>query len=155
VTTAPVSAPVSAPSPVPLQAPAAAPRSALTRSRLLLVIAAVALSAGGQLLLRTGMDRASQAAKAGGGSLAVSAVTSPYVLVGLALFGLSSVLWLAALAKVPLSLAYPFTAVSYLLILAVSAAVLGEHVSPQRWLGALLVLGGLTVVVRSEPARAV
>lgn len=120
----------------------------MSRAQLLLVLSAVTLSAMGQLLLRAGMVEAGDAAAADG-SLLQAAVTSPYVLGGFILFGVSSVLWMAALSKVPLSLAYPFTGLSYLIILAVSSVAVHEQVSPQRWVGACIVLAGLLIVVWS------
>lgn len=120
----------------------------LTPANLVLIITSVAIAACGQLLLRHGMRLAKSEAGASG-SLVMQAATSPYVIGGLAVFGLSAVLWLATLSRVPLSVAYPFNALGYLGILTMSALVLHEHVPVQTWLGSALVVAGLLLVVTS------
>jgi drug/metabolite transporter (DMT)-like permease len=121
----------------------------LTPVNLLLVICAVAIAAVGQVLLRHGMRVAKESTVSGGGSLAVHAATSPYVLGGLCVFAMSAVLWLAALSRVPLSIAYPFNALGYIGILTASAVVLHEPVSARTWIGSAFVVVGLVMVVTS------
>jgi len=121
----------------------------VTLAHLVLVLGAVVLAAVGQLLLKAGAVGAAGKAEASGGSLLLRAATSPVVLAGFATFAVSAVLWLAALSAVPLSRAYPFTAVTYVLILAVTSRMSDEHVSAKRWAGVGLVLCGLLVVVAS------
>ncbi len=125
----------------------------LTPVNLLLVITAVAIAAVGQVLLRHGMRVAKEATLGSGGSLAVSAATSPYVLGGLAVFAISAVIWLAALSRVPLSVAYPFNALGYLGILTASAVVLHERVAARTWIGSAFVVLGLIMVVTSANSR--
>lgn len=120
----------------------------LTPVNLLLIITSVSIAACGQLLLRHGMRLAKSQAGASG-SLVMHAVTSPSVIGGLAVFGLSAILWLATLSRVPLSVAYPFNALGYLGILTLSALVLHEHVPTQTWVGSVVVVAGLLLVVTS------
>lgn len=115
----------------------------LTPFNLFLVVSSVSIAACGQLLLRHGM----RLATATPGRLAANAATSLWVWGGLAVFGVSAILWLWALSRVPLSIAYPFNALGFIGILTASAVVLGEHVSLQTWIGCLLVVGGLLLVV--------
>jgi len=81
----------------------------------------------------------------------VAAATTPWVVFGLMVFGVSAVAWLAALSKVPLSLAYPFNAVSYIVILTASVLVLHERANLLTWAGTVLVVSGLLMVVLSKP----
>jgi drug/metabolite transporter (DMT)-like permease len=122
----------------------------MTITSVALLLFAVLLAAGGQLLLKQGMQAATARAHASGGSLAVTAATSPVVLGGLAVFAISAVAWLAVLARVPLSVAYPFNALSYLIILAASAFLLHERATMLTWAGSLLVVSGLVIVVLSQ-----
>ena len=114
---------------------------------LLLILTSVTLAACAQLLLKHGMTVVSKQAQSGGSKVIAGALTSPAVMGGLALFGVSAIGWLAALRRVPLSRAYPFNALAYVGILVTSVLVLHEHVSPMRWLGAGLVVIGLLLVV--------
>ena len=99
----------------------------------------------------TACSTASARSAAGHGSLAVAAAASPWVLIGLAVFGISAVAWLAVLSRVPLSVAYPFNALGYLGILTASIVVLHERANVWTWAGTLLVVSGLIVVVLARP----
>jgi undecaprenyl phosphate-alpha-L-ara4N flippase subunit ArnE len=116
-----------------------------------LLIFAVALAATGQVLLKHGMDGARLKAERGGGSLAVAAATSPWVLVGLMIFGISALAWMTTLSRVPLSIAYPFNALGYLGILTASVVILNERANVWTWVGTALVVGGLIIVVATKP----
>ena len=54
---------------------------------------------------------------------------------GLALFGLSALVWLVVLSRASLSFAYPFAALTYVLILLFDRFVLDEQVPALRWAG--------------------
>jgi len=126
-------------------------RHHLTIGSLALVLFAVLAASCGQLMLKHGMQLATARARGSGGSLAVAAATTPWVVFGLMVFGVSAVAWLAALSKVPLSLAYPFNAVSYIVILTASILVLHERANLLTWAGTVLVVSGLLMVVLSKP----
>jgi undecaprenyl phosphate-alpha-L-ara4N flippase subunit ArnE len=125
-------------------------RQRLTITSIALLLFAVLLAACGQLLLKHGMQVATARAHASGGSVAISAATSPMVLGGLAIFAISAVAWLAVLSRVPLSVAYPFNALGYLIILVASAVLLHERATAVTWAGSLLVVAGLVIVVLSQ-----
>jgi drug/metabolite transporter (DMT)-like permease len=123
----------------------------LTIGNLALLLFAVGAAAVGQVMLKHGMQIASARATSTGGSLAVAAVTSPWVLGGLMVFAVSAISWLAALSRVPLSVAYPFNALGYLGILTASVFVLHERANVWTWVGSLLVVSGLIMVVLARP----
>ena len=123
----------------------------MTIGNIALVLFAVTTAAIGQVMLKHGMQIASSRAARSGGSLALSAATSPWVLLGLLVFGISAIAWLTTLSRVPLSVAYPFNALGYLGILTASVLVLHERANVLTWLGSLLVVSGLIIVVMSQP----
>jgi multidrug transporter EmrE-like cation transporter len=123
----------------------------LTIGNLALLLFAVATAAVGQVMLKHGMHVASSRVADSGGSLAVSAATSPWVLLGLLVFGISAIAWLTTLSRVPLSVAYPFNALGYLGILIASILVLHERANILTWIGSLLVVSGLVIVVLARP----
>jgi drug/metabolite transporter (DMT)-like permease len=116
-----------------------------------LLLFAVAAAAIGQVTLKHGMQIATARAAATRGSLVIAAATSPWVLLGLMIFAISAVAWLATLSRVPLSIAYPFNALGYLAILTVSVLVLHERANAWTWMGSLLVVSGLIVIVLTRP----
>ena len=126
-------------------------RRHLTIASVALLLFAVAAAASGQVMLKHGMQVASARAAESGGSLALRAATSPWVLLGLVVFGISAVAWLAALSRVPLSVAYPFNALGYLVILTASIVILHERANVLTWVGTALVVSGLLIVVLTKP----
>lgn len=120
-------------------------------ANLAVLLSAVALAAVGQLVLKYGMTLATAHARDSGRSLTIVAATSPWILGGLTIFCCSAVAWLITLSRLPLSLAYPFNALGYLVILTASTLVLHERVNAWTWLGTLLVSAGLVMVVLTAP----
>jgi multidrug transporter EmrE-like cation transporter len=126
-------------------------RRPLTIASIGLLLFAVISAATAQVMLKHGMQIATSRAGQSGGSLALRAATSPWVLLGLVVFGVSAIAWLAALSRLPLSVAYPFNALGYLVILTASILVLHERANVLTWVGSLLVVSGLLIVVLSRP----
>jgi drug/metabolite transporter (DMT)-like permease len=57
--------------------------------------------------------------------------------------------WLRVLARADLSFAQPFTALSYVTVLAISARSLQEHISASRAIGVALILLGVYFISRT------
>lgn len=112
----------------------------------LLILCSVALSAAGQTCFKSGVDRVQFAEGAGALAKSAALVLSPWVLGGLAFYGVGTVLWLFALKRMDLSLAYPFVALSFIMVAASGVLVLGETLSPARVLGMALIVSGLCVM---------
>ena len=123
----------------------------MTAGSVVLVLFSVIAAASGQLMLKHGMQLATARVRGSGGSLVIAAATTPWVLLGLVVFAVSAVAWLAALSRVPLSLAYPCNALGYLVILTASILVLHERANLLTWAGTVLVVSGLIMVVLSKP----
>ena len=119
---------------------------------LVLLLFAVGSAAVGQVLLKHGMTAATERAEESDGSLVIKAVTSPWVLLGLVVFAISAVAWLATLSKLPLSIAYPFNALGYLAILTASTLILHERTNLWTWVGTAFVATGLVIVVLTKPS---
>jgi drug/metabolite transporter (DMT)-like permease len=73
----------------------------------------------------------------------------PWVWVAFASTFLAGVMWMLTLGRLDLTYAFPFTGVTFLIILFAGTLVFGEPVSAGRVIGTLLVVAGLIVVVRS------
>lgn len=115
------------------------------------LLVAVGLAAAGQLTLKHGMNLARDESRASSRSLLLAAIGSPWIIGGLVIFACSAVAWLITLSRVPLSIAYPFNALGYLVILIASVLSLHEHTNIWTWLGTSMVLSGLVVVVLTAP----
>lgn len=70
------------------------------------------------------------------------------LIVGLALHGIGFVLLVIALRHGNLSILYPVLATSYIWVALLSVHFLGEPLAWPQWLGVLLILGGVSLIVR-------
>ena len=115
-----------------------------------LILFSVTLAAVAQLTLKHGMNLVNDELSPdvfslNGTSLRV-VVQQPYVWSGLFLFGLSALVWLMVLSRASLSFAYPFAALTYVLILLFDQFVLDETVPPLRWAGVAFIGVGIILV---------
>jgi drug/metabolite transporter (DMT)-like permease len=116
---------------------------------LVLIIVSVGLSALAQLLLKMGVDGSGAAARGESASGLVAMLMSPLVIGGLALYGLGAMVWLFVLGRAPLSLAYPFVGLGFIMTAILGMSVLGEGVSGSRVAGTVLIALGCVLVARS------
>jgi len=119
-----------------------------------LILLSVVLAAVAQLTLKHGMNQV--AADTGvlrfnAGSLR-DVVTTPAVWAGLALFGLSAVVWLAVLSRASLSFAYPFASLTYVLILLADRFVLDQEITALRYAGVACIVVGIVLVAQTRHA---
>lgn len=112
-----------------------------------LLLLAVGLGVAGQMVMKTGMNQVGQIDAI---SLNVLArmFTNVYVVLGFAAYGLSSISYLMALSKLPLSFAYPMVGLGYVIVVFLSWLLLKEPVSLARWMGVLLICGGAFLIGR-------
>ncbi len=116
-----------------------------------LILTSVALAATAQLTLKHGMNQVTEAsgtATLSGGSLR-AILTNLSVLGGLAIFGLSAVVWLLVLSRTSLSFAYPFASLTYVLILLAARFVLHEEIPLLRWVGVFFIVTGIVLVAQT------
>jgi drug/metabolite transporter (DMT)-like permease len=116
-----------------------------------LILLSVLCGVAGQTVIKIGVSQpgASEAA-AGFLPLVMMILRSPMVLLGLVLYGLGALAWIAVLARVDLSIAYPFLALNFILVTLSSQYLLGENVPGLRWLGVLVICSGIFLVARSS-----
>ena len=118
-----------------------------------LILTSVVLAGFAQITLKTGVNHVTDAS--GGGELHLNAdslkslLSSPIIWGGLVLFGLSAIVWLFALSRASLSFAYPFAALSYVLIVLFSVLVLHEDVPVLRWVGVAFIVTGILLVAQT------
>ncbi len=123
----------------------------MTLTLLGLILFTVTLSACAQLAFKLGVGNpaVTQAMREGALGALTAVATSPLILLGLAIYGLSVMLWLWVLTKVDLSIAYPFVGISFLVTMAFGAFLLNEDVTAIRIAGTVLIALGCILVGRS------
>lgn len=115
----------------------------------LLILASVSLSAVAQFALKLGADSARAGRVSGVGHEAAGLIQSPLVLLGLGLYGLGAMVWLFVLGRAPLSLAYPFVGLGFILTMLIGSVFLHENVGMTRIFGTVLIAAGCALVARS------
>jgi multidrug transporter EmrE-like cation transporter len=121
---------------------------------ILFILFSVLLSAGSQILLKSGMTAPAiqLALESADGPLqiATAIVSSPSILLGLTCFGLSAIVWLFVLSKIPLSTAYPFVALGIAITVAAGRVLFHEPITVARLFGVILIVVGVTTVAWSS-----
>jgi multidrug transporter EmrE-like cation transporter len=114
-----------------------------------LALLATLIATLGQLLLKTGMR---QVGPISGSDLSnpfpllLTVFTNPWILIAIPIYVAGFLMWLIVLSKLDLSHAYPFLAVTYVLVPLLSWLLLGEQVPSMRWIGIAVICVGLVLV---------
>ena len=114
-----------------------------------LLLTSIVLGAFGQVAMKWGMMGVSQSETDGGFQLLYNAIHSLPVLIGLSLYGLSALLWVMVLARVPLSYAYPLVSLGYVVVVLMSFFWLGESLPLIRITGLVLICAGVCLIAIS------
>jgi multidrug transporter EmrE-like cation transporter len=114
---------------------------------LLLILGAVASSALGQLLLKSG---AQHLAGLGRFAFLFAAARDPRVLAGLVAWAASTVCWLYVLRVAPLSRAYGLSSLTYVLIPLASIFIFGEQIRRLHALGMVLIILGVAFLLSGD-----
>jgi multidrug transporter EmrE-like cation transporter len=116
-----------------------------------LVLAGVLLNACAQLLLKAGTNRVGEFAYSLANLVPVGAklATSPYIAGGLACYVVSVVVWILALSRVPVSVAYPMLSIGYVVNALAAWYLFGESLTAQKIVGIAFIVAGVFLVTRS------
>jgi multidrug transporter EmrE-like cation transporter len=110
------------------------------------IAVSVTCSVCGQLSLKHGMSLIARSATT---SVFVRMVTSPWVIGGLAVYGVGVISWLFALSHLELSYAYPFSSLGYVGIILGSYFLFKERISAIRLVGIGVIILGLLIISQS------
>jgi drug/metabolite transporter (DMT)-like permease len=80
---------------------------------------------------------------------AMTLMTVPQFWLALAAYGLSLMVWLIGLSRVPVSQAYPLLSMGYVLNIGLAWWLLGEVPNVQRIVGTGVIIAGVVLVARS------
>ena len=103
----------------------------------LALAAAISVSLFGQVLLKAG---------AGGEGNFLSQLFRPATMVGLVCYGGAALLYIVALRRIPMSVALPCTAASYVAIALIGHFAFGEALGPQKVAAIALISVGVVVL---------
>ena len=116
-----------------------------------LVLLGVLLNAAAQLLLKAGTNSIGQFEFSVANALPVGlrVAGQPYILAGLLCYVFSVAVWIMALSRVQVSVAYPMLSIGYVVNAVAAYFLFGEAVTLQRLLGIGVIVIGVYIVARS------
>jgi len=116
-----------------------------------LLMTGVLLNAGAQLLLKAGTNSVGVFECSRDNLVPVGwrLATEPHIVGGLACYVISVVVWVMALSRVEVSVAYPLLSIGYVVNAIAAWYLFGEAVTPMRLAGIGIIIVGVCLVARS------
>jgi multidrug transporter EmrE-like cation transporter len=117
-----------------------------------LILTGVLLNAIAQLLLKAGAGSLANVELRAGNALLIAGrlLSSTPILAGLTCYVLSVVVWILALARVEVSVAYPMLSIGYVVNALAAWWLFGENLSGARLAGIGVILLGVWLVARTS-----
>ena len=79
-------------------------------------------------------------------SLLINIISTNYFFLALIIYGIATFYWLYLLQNIPLSIAYPFTALAMVVIPVASYYLFKEPLNDTYWAGAVLIVMGIIII---------
>ena len=116
-----------------------------------LILAGVLLNAAAQLLLKAGTNAIGHFEFHADNIIPVGLKLAfqPYIMSGMVCYAVSLVVWIMALSRVPVSIAYPMLSIGYVINAFIAWQWFGEALAAQKLLGIGFIVVGVYVVARS------
>ena len=112
----------------------------MSSSSFLYISIAVLLGTGAQLFLKAGTNAT---------PVGLGLALEPRILAGIFCYAVSLIVWILALSKTPVSVAYPMVSLGFALNAGLAWWLLGEAVTPMRMAGIGIIIVGVFLVARS------
>jgi multidrug transporter EmrE-like cation transporter len=123
----------------------------MNASTFLLVLIGVLLNAAAQLLLKAGTNAFEVLGLSAERPLqsAIRVATEPHIAAGLACYVISVGVWIVALSRAPVSVAYPMLSIGYIVNALAAWWLFAEPLTAQKMLGIAVIAVGVALVSRS------
>jgi multidrug transporter EmrE-like cation transporter len=116
-----------------------------------LILAGVLLNAVAQLCLKAGTRGVGIFAYSLENILPIGwrLASNPYIVSGLLCYVASVIVWIMALSRVEVSIAYPLLSIGYIVNMLLAWRLLGEEINAMRIAGVFVIIVGVIMVARS------
>ncbi len=111
-----------------------------------MILISVCLAAIGQLFLKKGAMSLDDSFGNGIFNTISSIFLNFYLVCGLALYGIGSIIWIAVLSKVDLSYAYPMVSISYVIVALLAILLFNEKIFLVHWVGMSFIVIGVMLI---------
>ncbi|MEQ1667569.1 MAG: 4-amino-4-deoxy-L-arabinose transferase [Sulfuriferula sp.] len=117
----------------------------------ILILSGVMINAAAQLLLKAGTNSVGTFAYSAENILPIGwkLATEPHIIGGLTCYVISVVIWIMALSRVEVSVAYPMLSFGYIVNALAAWWLFGEAVSIERMIGIGVIIFGVFLITRS------
>ena len=117
------------------------------REPIFFVFVTIASTVAGQLFMKAGVLKIAALKKSAKPfEFIITALMQIEIITGFALAFIAAISWILAMRTLPLNYAYPFTALSIILVAVASRYIFHEHISLIHWSSLALVIGGLVLL---------
>lgn len=116
-----------------------------------LLLTGVLLNAAAQLFLKAGTTRVGEFAFSVDNIVPIGwqLATQPFIVAGVLCYGISLIVWIMGLSRVPVSIAYPMLSIGYIVSAVAAWYLFGESLSAQKMAGIGFIMVGVYLVARS------
>ncbi|MGI6776624.1 MAG: SMR family transporter [Acetivibrionales bacterium] len=114
-----------------------------------MVILSILTSALGQVTLKWGTLSVDKSPSDSIFRTMLKYFTNIHIICGIALYGLSMTIWILAISKIQLSVAYPMVAFGYIIVTALSYFMFHEPLSKMKVAGLATIVLGVIMIARS------
>jgi multidrug transporter EmrE-like cation transporter len=123
----------------------------MTLSAFLFIITGVLLNAVAQLALKASVSDMGpiSVTMQTAWPVAFKLMSQPWLWVGLFCYGFSVIVWIMALSRVDVTIAYPMLSIGYVVNAFAAWLLLNEALGPMRLLGIAIIIVGVIVLTRS------
>lgn len=123
----------------------------MTGVSFVLILSGVLLNAAAQLLLKAGTNVVGHFEFHADNIIPIGLklALQPYILGGMACYAISLVVWIMALSRVPVSIAYPMLSIGYVINAFIAWQWFGEPLAAQKLLGIGFIVIGVFLVAKS------
>lgn len=114
-----------------------------------MILMSICIGIIGQLMLKKGAITLSVDPSINIFNYITKVFSNYYLILGLALYAISALIWINVLSKVDLSYAYPMIAMSYVVVALLATVFFNEQISLIRWSGIAFIIAGVILISRS------
>jgi multidrug transporter EmrE-like cation transporter len=116
-----------------------------------LIISGVLLNAIAQLALKASVRQMGEIKLSLNGAwpVTVQLMGEPALWLGLFCYGISVIIWILALSRVDVTIAYPMLSIGYIVNAVLAWYLFGEALTPERLLGIGIIILGVDILARS------
>ena len=78
----------------------------------------------------------------------LKALSVPWLYMALCVYAVATIFWLYILQRIPLTLAYPFSALAMVLVPIIAVYLFGERLTWSYWIGVIFIFTGIIIIAR-------